>query len=142
MLKKGFTVAVVTDEAKVGGSCTYWAMIPSKVLRHSVTKVMEYNTNPMFREFGDARKLSFQQILKQAEGVVSVSFVCVLIFMIGIGFHSFMGALNLWTVKQLNWRVSGTSCPPITTGLPPGLARITRRAWIFRAPSSPTATRF
>ena len=100
--KKGFTVAVVTDEEKVGGGCIYWAMIPSKVLRHSVTQVMEYNTNPMFHEFGDACKLSFQQILKHAEGVVSVSSVCVLIFMIGIGFQSCMGALNLWTVKQLN----------------------------------------
>ena len=28
--KKGSTVTVVTDEAKVGGSCTHWATIPSK----------------------------------------------------------------------------------------------------------------
>ena len=69
--KKGFTVAVVTDEAKVGGSCTHWATIPSKALRHSVKQVIDFNTNPMFREFGDARKLSFQQILKNADRVVS-----------------------------------------------------------------------
>jgi len=69
--KKGFSVAVVTDEAKVGGSCTHWATIPSKALRHSVKQVIDFNTNPMFREFGDARKLSFQQILKHAERVVS-----------------------------------------------------------------------
>lgn len=64
--KKGFSVAVVTDEAKVGGSCTHWATIPSKALRHSVKQVIDFNSNPMFREFGDARKLSFQQILKHA----------------------------------------------------------------------------
>jgi len=69
--KKGFSVAVVTDGAKVGGSCTHWATIPSKALRHSVKQLIEFNTNPMFREFGDARKLSFQQILKHAERVVS-----------------------------------------------------------------------
>ena len=82
--KNGFTVAGLNDEAKVGGSCTHRAMTPSKALRHSVTQVMKYNTNPIFREFGDARKLSFRQILKHAERVVSVSSVCVLIFMIGI----------------------------------------------------------
>ena len=62
-------MAVVTDEVKVGGGCINWATIPSKAQRHSVKQVIDRNTNPMFREFGDARKLSFQQILKNAESL-------------------------------------------------------------------------
>lgn len=68
--KKGHSVALVCDHSKVGGSCTHWATIPSKALRHSVKQVIDFNTNPMFRDFGDARKLSFQQILKHADRVV------------------------------------------------------------------------
>ena len=68
--KKGRSVAVITDDAKVGGSCTHWATIPSKALRHSVKQVIAFNTNPMFRDLGDARKLSFQQVLKHADRVV------------------------------------------------------------------------
>ncbi len=68
--KKGQQVAVISDHEKVGGSCTHWATIPSKALRHSVKQVIAFNTNPMFRDFGDTRKLSFQQILNHADRVV------------------------------------------------------------------------
>ncbi|MFT4862547.1 MAG: NAD(P) transhydrogenase [Pseudohongiellaceae bacterium] len=68
--KKGRTVAVVDDFDQVGGNCTHWATIPSKALRHSVKQVIAFNTNPMFRDFGDTRKLSFQQILNHADRVV------------------------------------------------------------------------
>jgi NAD(P) transhydrogenase len=68
--KKGRSVAVICDLEQVGGSCTHLGTIPSKALRHSVKQVMQFNENPMFRDFGDARKLSFQQILKNADRVV------------------------------------------------------------------------
>ena len=68
--KKGRTVAVVCDLEYVGGSCTHLGTIPSKSLRHSVKQVMQFNSNPMFRDLGDARKLSFQQVLKHAERVI------------------------------------------------------------------------
>ncbi|NKB31877.1 MAG: Si-specific NAD(P)(+) transhydrogenase [Pseudomonadales bacterium] len=68
--KKGKRVGVICDLEQVGGSCTHLATIPSKALRHSVKQVMAFNTNPMFRDFGDARKLSFQQILNHADRVV------------------------------------------------------------------------
>lgn len=68
--KMGHSVAVICDHEKVGGACTHWATIPSKALRHSVKQIMAFNTNPMFRDFGDARKLSFQQILTHADRVV------------------------------------------------------------------------
>ena len=68
--KKGRTVAVVCDFESVGGSCTHYGTIPSKALRHSVKEVMQFNANPMFRDLGDARKLSFQQVSKHADRVV------------------------------------------------------------------------
>jgi NAD(P) transhydrogenase len=68
--KKERSVAVICDLEQVGGSCTHLATIPSKALRHSVKQVMAFNTNPMFRDLGDARKLSFQQILNHADRVV------------------------------------------------------------------------
>lgn len=68
--KKGRSVAVVCDLEHVGGSCTHLGTIPSKALRHSVKQVIQFNSNPMFRDFGDARKLSFQQILKHTDRVI------------------------------------------------------------------------
>lgn len=68
--KKGRTVAVVCDLEYVGGNCTHYGTIPSKALRHSVKEVMQFNANPMFRDLGDARKLSFQQVSKHTDRVV------------------------------------------------------------------------
>lgn len=69
-VKSGRTVAMVCDMERLGGNCTYFGTIPSKALRHSVHQIMQFNTNPMFRDFGDVRKLTFQQILKHANRVV------------------------------------------------------------------------
>jgi NAD(P) transhydrogenase len=68
--KNGRSVAIVCDLEQVGGACTHLGTIPSKALRHSVKEVMQFNSNPMFRDLGDARKLNFQQILKHADRVV------------------------------------------------------------------------
>ena len=68
--KKGHHVAIISDRENVGGSCTHLATIPSKALRHTVKEVMQFNTNPMFRDLGDARKLSYQQIMKHANRVI------------------------------------------------------------------------
>ena len=68
--KQGLQVAVVDDLDFVGGNCTHRGTIPSKSLRHMVKQVMQFNTNPLFRNFGEARKLNFQQILLQTEKVV------------------------------------------------------------------------
>ena len=63
-------VAVISDRPQVGGSCTHLGTIPSKALRHSVKEVMEFNNNPLFRELGDARTLTFQQIIKHADRAI------------------------------------------------------------------------
>ncbi|MDR2212936.1 MAG: Si-specific NAD(P)(+) transhydrogenase, partial [Pseudomonadales bacterium] len=69
-VKQGKKVAIVCDKPRAGGNCTYLGTIPSKALRHGVRQVIRYNTNPMFREFGDARHITFQQLMKHAYRVV------------------------------------------------------------------------
>ncbi len=69
-VKAGKKVAIVCDKPRPGGNCTYLGTIPSKALRHGVKQVMQFNTNPMFREFGDVRKVTFPQLLKHANRVV------------------------------------------------------------------------
>jgi Pyruvate/2-oxoglutarate dehydrogenase complex, dihydrolipoamide dehydrogenase (E3) component, and related enzymes len=69
-VKLGKRVAMICDKPRAGGNCTYLGTIPSKALRHGVKQVMQFNTNPMFREFGDARHVTFQQLMKHASRVV------------------------------------------------------------------------
>lgn len=68
--KAGYKVAVVDNRDKVGGNCTHLGTIPSKALRHSVRQIMQYNTNPLFRQIGDPRWFSFPDVLKSAEQVI------------------------------------------------------------------------
>jgi NAD(P) transhydrogenase len=69
-VKSGKRVAIVCDKPRPGGNCTYLGTIPSKALRHGVKQVMQFNTNPVFRECGDVRKVTFPQLLKHANRVV------------------------------------------------------------------------
>ena len=69
-VKLGRKVAVVERNSCVGGNCTHLGTIPSKALRHSVKQIMDYNTNPIFREIGDPRWFSFPKVLKSAEKVI------------------------------------------------------------------------
>lgn len=69
-VKLGKKVAVVEQFNFVGGSCTHLGTIPSKALRHSVKQIMDFNTNPMFREIGEPRWFSFPKVLKRAESVI------------------------------------------------------------------------
>ncbi|MDD0843242.1 Si-specific NAD(P)(+) transhydrogenase [Pseudomonas sp. Gutcm_11s] len=69
--KAGRKVAVVDNRPLVGGNCTHLGTIPSKALRHSVRQIMQYNTNPLFRQIGEPRWFSFPDVLKSAERVIS-----------------------------------------------------------------------
>ncbi|MFP8966074.1 Si-specific NAD(P)(+) transhydrogenase [Pokkaliibacter sp. CJK22405] len=69
--KKGKRVAVVETRGVVGGNCTHMGTIPSKALRHAVKQIIEFNTNPMFRDIGEPRWFSFPRVLKRAEQVIS-----------------------------------------------------------------------
>ncbi|TWC38986.1 NAD(P) transhydrogenase [Pseudomonas sp. SJZ079] len=68
--KAGRKVAVVDSRREVGGNCTHLGTIPSKALRHSVRQIMQFNTNPMFRQIGEPRWFSFPDVLKSAERVI------------------------------------------------------------------------
>ena len=70
LTKGGHSVAVIERHGEVGGGCTHWGTIPSKALRHSVRRMMEYNSNPLFREISEPRHLSLPQVLRQAESVI------------------------------------------------------------------------
>jgi len=69
--KAGKKVAVVDNRREVGGNCLHLGTIPSKALRHSVRQIMQFNTNPMFRQIGEPRWFSFPDVLKSAERVIS-----------------------------------------------------------------------
>ena len=69
--KAGRKVAMVDSRRQVGGNCTHLGTIPSKALRHSVRQIMQFNTNPMFRQIGEPRWFSFPDVLKSAERVIA-----------------------------------------------------------------------
>lgn len=68
-VKLGKRAAVVCSRPP-GGNCTYLGTIPSKALRHCVKQVMQFKTNPMLQELGDARHVSYQQLIRHTRRVV------------------------------------------------------------------------
>ncbi len=64
------SVAVVERYFEVGGGCTHWGTIPSKALRHAVKILHDLRRNPLLREFRDASKLTYPQLLASATKVV------------------------------------------------------------------------
>ena len=78
--KKGKKVAVIENRNMVGGNCTHLGTIPSKALRHSVKQIIQFNTNPMFRDIGDPRWFSFPQVLRNAEDVIAKQVKDLMIF--------------------------------------------------------------
>ncbi|MFQ3251044.1 MAG: NAD(P) transhydrogenase [Glaciecola sp.] len=68
--KAGKRVAAVERYESVGGGCTHWGTIPSKALRHSVSRLVEYNQNPLFNDNNTTRSLTFAEIMQHASGVI------------------------------------------------------------------------
>jgi len=54
--KNGLNVAVIESKPKVGGNCTFNGTIPSKALRHIVSRSIEVNSNHLFN--ADERPLT------------------------------------------------------------------------------------
>lgn len=69
--KEGRSVAVVEKFSQVGGGCTHWGTIPSKALRHVITRMMEFNRNPLFRSLGRVNRFSYPDLLRTAESVIA-----------------------------------------------------------------------
>ncbi len=68
--KSGKNVVIIEKHEFVGGGCTHWGTIPSKALRHSVSRLIEYNRNPLFNDSEKAHHLTFEQILNHASTVI------------------------------------------------------------------------
>ncbi|MBQ4813149.1 NAD(P)(+) transhydrogenase [Pseudoalteromonas luteoviolacea] len=63
-------VAVIEKQTSVGGGCVHWGTIPSKALRHSVSRLIEYKANPLYRFTERPKRLTFQDILNHASDVI------------------------------------------------------------------------
>lgn len=70
LTKAGKKVAVIEKHSQVGGGCTHWGTIPSKALRHSVSRLVEYNNNPLFNKTEKAATLTFENILRHTTKVI------------------------------------------------------------------------
>ena len=69
-MKQGWRVAVVDERPMAGGNCTHLGTIPSKALRHSVRRMVQYNTMSMFRAVGEPRWFTFPEVMKAADEVI------------------------------------------------------------------------
>lgn len=70
LAKRQKKVAIIERYHQVGGGCTHWGTIPSKALRQSVSRLIEYNSNPLFNQNDQAKQLTFQDILSHASAVI------------------------------------------------------------------------
>jgi NAD(P) transhydrogenase len=64
------SVALVERYYEVGGGCTHWGTIPSKALRHAAKILHDVRRNPLFREFSEASRLTYPQLLASANKVI------------------------------------------------------------------------
>ncbi|ENO8810477.1 Si-specific NAD(P)(+) transhydrogenase [Photobacterium damselae] len=71
LTKAGLNVAIIERESSVGGGCTHWGTIPSKSLRHAVSRIIEFNHNPLYCKNNMTLHSTFSQILGHAAEVVS-----------------------------------------------------------------------
>ena len=69
--KSNKKVAVIERQEAVGGGCVHWGTIPSKALRHSVSRYIEYKANPLFNISERPNRLTFPDILRHASNVIS-----------------------------------------------------------------------
>lgn len=54
----------------ISGGCTHWGTIPSKALRHAVSRIIEFNQNPLYSDHTRLLRSSFADILKHTENVI------------------------------------------------------------------------
>lgn len=69
-VKRGRQVACVERYSRIGGGCTHWGTIPSKALRFSISRMTEFNANPLFRELGVNLSPTLQQLRRSAKTVI------------------------------------------------------------------------
>lgn len=70
LTKAGLRVAVIEKEDSVGGGCTHWGTIPSKALRHTVSRIIEFNQSPIYTNDNRYLHSTFAAILSHAQSVI------------------------------------------------------------------------
>ncbi|MCG8394724.1 MAG: Si-specific NAD(P)(+) transhydrogenase [Pseudomonadales bacterium] len=68
--KKDLRVAIIEDQAAVGGNCTHWGTIPSKALRHQVRQVIRTQRNPLLRGILNPREIRWQDLIARTREVI------------------------------------------------------------------------
>ncbi len=63
-------VAMICDQPRLGGNSAYHGTIPSKALRNSVRQFLVLNSNPMFRDLADVRRVGYERIMRHAQHAV------------------------------------------------------------------------
>ena len=62
-------VAAIERYITVGGGCTHWGTIPSKALRHQISRISEFNDNPLMA--GVQVQPDYPKIVRAAAGVIN-----------------------------------------------------------------------
>ena len=70
LAKSGKRVAIVDVREQLGGNCTHVGTIPSKALRQTVSSIIRYRRDPMFKKMGDWRQFTMKQVLQNAHKVI------------------------------------------------------------------------
>ena len=68
--KHGLKVAVIDNQEEVGGNCTHRGTIPSKALRSAVSSYLRFQQNPVINKLKTEVSISFQDLLRNAQGVI------------------------------------------------------------------------
>jgi NAD(P) transhydrogenase len=68
--KAGKKVAVVERFHEVGGGCIHWATIPSKSLRHTISHLAEFRSNPFTAACAQNLRIDFPRLVRHAEMVI------------------------------------------------------------------------
>lgn len=68
--KAGKRVAIIDIREQLGGNCTHVGTIPSKALRQTVSNIIDFRRDPLFKSMGDWNKFTMKQILRDAHKVI------------------------------------------------------------------------
>ncbi|VFP78805.1 Soluble pyridine nucleotide transhydrogenase [Candidatus Erwinia haradaeae] len=71
LVKQGVHIAVIERYQNIGGGCTHWGTIPSKALRHAVSRIIEFNHNPLYSNQTQFLRSSFSEILNHTVNVIN-----------------------------------------------------------------------
>ncbi|HBO22699.1 MULTISPECIES: Si-specific NAD(P)(+) transhydrogenase [unclassified Providencia] len=110
LVKQGKNVAVIERYNNVGGGCTHWGTIPSKSLRHAVSRIIEFNQNPLYSDNSRSLRSSFAEILKHAETVISQQTRMRQGFYERNGCHMFSGEATFIDDQHVSVRYTDGSC--------------------------------